>query len=484
MRHDAAASAVLNGDGDGAVDGDDDGDSAAAQRLRELEHKYDYDDEVLRVEEEEVEDEVEEWEDRYLRLDSQQADASVDLTAEPQQPSAFALASDAVAPARREIIVVDDSSQQMQQDALHSADLVASPPRQPSPASSLPAASERDVSCIALGETEAMREAELLSAAREAHAADSLPAELSSDTSPSLHRAKRRRIIVESQPSPPLSPPCSPPPPLRLPPVVSPVHALSASRSPFQADDSASSSPLSRWPTALLGRLSAVLRDVEAQSRSPAVPPLCSPVAAAQYWTPPPPPALHDWWPSLPSLSSCSAAAFPRHLRSARVFPAEARLRPLLPDIALSSARPPVEPQHLVCLFDKPYAVCDIPRALPELFELLQLTLGRLQAGCRVGEVQLQTAERWSQAVHDFLSFLTAYCYDVLALLSALHRSVLLHVLETEVMALAQWLLTAGCGSLARTAASASALTLPADITAAAVLLLLCVTGCLCTSLA
>ena len=97
---------------------------------------------------------------------------------------------------------------------------------------------------------------------------------------------------------------------------------------------------------------------------------------------------------------------------------------------------------HTVRLFGSSVRVSSFARSLLSCFDEMQWRLLRLLQAGTTEEESLATAQRLAEEVRHFLVFLLAYVREVLPSLPALERSVMVHVLETSLMATAQRLLS------------------------------------------
>ena len=250
---------------------------------------------------------------------------------------------------------------------------------------------------------------------------------------------KRRRLFIDDPSQPPLTDCSSPsdlsPAPQHLPP---PLTSCASDHPPQQpttvsAMPPVGGAPFDQWCSELLAQLD---EDLQLHFEN-----LTDASSEARPWSPPAITPLPLWpsiFPPPPSLPSTSALPFPRPLRPVQPLSASA-LSPLLPDS--SNAAPPLLLSDSVCLFGDMYWVDCIPASLPSLFERLESTLLSLHCGLLECPLPAFVSNSFREDVATFLSFMRSYLTHALPLLSALHRSLFLFVLETCCMLLCERML-------------------------------------------
>ena len=421
----------------GSATTDDDAAVGDEGRPQALQHNK----EVVEEEEEEPE-----WEDQYGREESQGMEDDIAplppllptpplLSTHPPSPQPTAIStstslSSAPTPQREWLLIDDD-------DEEHSA--APSPPLAPAvhPSSPSPPPSP---SALSLPPFPLQWSPELPSMEEEG------------EEEHPLHRrsAKRRRVVLDDSQEmdfssvslPSRSPSPAPPPSLSS---SSPRLPLRPSASPTTASISVDIRPrspsISAQPSVVVASPGPLLSfDVAAfLSTLPPVDP--SPPPPPPLWSPPPSPySFSDYSDSLPTFDlGPSTSRVSRQPRPLKTLPPHLRLHPLIAPIDLTT--PPLTSDDSVQLFGSTYEVSAFPQHLLTSFAELQWRLGYLLQATTSEEVGLSDAQRWVEEIHHFLTFLLAYVDCVLPSLMALERCVLLHVLETSLMALSQVLL-------------------------------------------
>ena len=261
---------------------------------------------------------------------------------------------------------------------------------------------------------------------------------------------KRRRLIIEDNSQPPLTdylPP--PPPPPEQAPAVEESTALNSTapsnppnpqpahppQEPAHSSvqPSLTADPFDQWCSELLAQLDGDVKlhfdksDEQSTKSRTRSPPAAAPL--------PPWPSI---FPPPPSLPSSAALPFPRPLRPVQPLSASG-LSPLLPDNSV--VVPSLLLSDCVCLFGDMYWVDCIPPSLPSLFEQLESTLLSLHYSLVECSLPAFAVDSLRSDVATFLSFLRSYLTQVLPLLSSLHRSLFLFMLETCCMQLCERML-------------------------------------------